>query len=81
MLQDTDPFKIGETITVTCDDGYVVSPPTPPEAAGFLGECLQGQVWRYTTLDGAAEYASAPKCSNMKFCPVCTYRYVKNVEG
>ena len=27
---------------------------------------------RYTSLDGATEYASTPKCSNMKFCPVCT---------
>ena len=42
------PWTIGKKITVTCDAGYVVSPPTPPEAAGFRAECVPGDpVWRY----------------------------------
>ena len=43
------PWTIGKKITVTCDAGYVVSPPTPPEAAGFRAECVPGDpVWRDT---------------------------------
>ena len=67
------PWKIGKKITVTCEDGYKVSPPTPADAGGFRAECVPGDpVWKYTSLDNGTEYASTPKCSNMKFCPVCT---------
>ena len=70
-LQDSAPWKIGKSITVTCDPGYLVSPPTPADATGFLAECVPGDpVWNYTSLDGSTVYASTPKCSNMKFCQV-----------
>ena len=72
-LQDTYPWTLGKRITVECDPGYVVSPPTPPEADGFRAECVPGgdpPAWKYTSLDGTIEYASTPKCSNMKFCQV-----------